>query len=189
MKPETKKRLEDFVERAEEIRTYSYFDGGKNIVGFEVGVGEGGKELQADFYQPNNEQRAAIVLNLRLFFQDKDGISIRKMADLCNDPDISIEWKKEFSFYRNSLNLFYDEIVVEGDKGKLTNKNILDMFLYGKIAHNVNDDTRKSFQQWVTNDIEYEILHNMFHTILVKVLTIILNISSACKEELQQPKI
>ena len=36
IKPETKKRLENFIERAERIRSFSYFDGKDKIVGFEV---------------------------------------------------------------------------------------------------------------------------------------------------------
>jgi len=185
VKLENKKRLEDFVERAEHIRNFSYFEGGKNIVGFEAK--KEAEKWQIDFYQPSNEQRDAIVFNLRLFLQDKDGISFRKLADLCNDPDVSKQWKDEFEFVRKILNLRLDDIVAEGNKGKLTNRDILNMFLFGKLAHNdSNDENNKLYQKWVSDDVEYEILHNTFHTILIWLSTAILNISSASKEELHR---
>ncbi|MFN8399317.1 MAG: hypothetical protein U0X74_04820 [Anaerolineales bacterium] len=182
MKLESKKRLNDFVERAERIRNYSYFDNGEKIVGFKVRKLDVGMKI--DYYQPDNEKLDAISTTLRLFFQNKDGISFRKMAELCDDPDISKEWKEEFNFYRNNQNLMFEEIVIEGDKGKLTNKEILDMFLYGKLVHNIDDDNHKLYKKWVNNETEYEILYNMFHVVLVRVLTTVLNISSICKKEI-----
>ena len=51
MKPETKKRLEDFIERAEHIRSFSYFEGKAKMIGFEI-KNVNGKQ-QIDFYQPS----------------------------------------------------------------------------------------------------------------------------------------
>lgn len=188
MKPETKKRLEDFIERAEHIRSFSYFDGKDKIVGFEIKEVNG--EQQIDFYQPSDEKRDAILLHLRLFLQDKDDISLRKLADLTNDPDLSSKWKDEYEKIRKVLNIRLDEIVTDGRKGRLTNRDILNMFLFGKIAHNnPNDESNKLYQKWITDDTEYEILHNTFHVVLIRLLTAILNISSASKEELQRHNI
>jgi hypothetical protein len=185
MKPESKKLLEDFIERAEHIRNFSYFEGKENIAGFDVKEVNG--EQQIDFYQPSVEQRDAILMHLRLFLQDKDRISIRKLANLVNDPDISIKWKEEVKEIREGLNIRLDELVSDGQKGKLNNRDILNMFLFGKIAHdNPNDESNKLYQKWITNDTEYEILHNVFHVVLIHLLTAILNISSASKEELQR---
>lgn len=185
MKPENKKRLEDFVERAEHIRRFSYFEGKDRMVGFEVKEIYG--EQQIDFYQPSDEQRDAILLHLRLFLQDKDGISLRKLEDLTNDDGLSDKWKDEYKEIRKVLNIRLDEVVADGQKGKLTNRDILNMFLFGKIAHNDrNDESNKLYQKWITNDTEYEILHNAFHVVLIQLLTTILNISSVSKEELQR---
>ena len=130
------------------------------------------------------------MLHLRLFLQDKDGISLRKLADLTNDPGLSDKWKDEYKKIRKVLNIRLDEVIVDGRKGKLTNRDILNMFLFGKIAHNdPNDENNKLYQKWITNDTVYEILHNAFHVVLIRLLTAILNISSASKEELQRHNI
>jgi hypothetical protein len=142
------------------------------------------------FFQPSDEQRDAILLHLRLFLQDKDDISLRKLVDLTNDPDLSSKWKDEYEKIRKVLNIRLDEVVADGRKGRLTNRDILNMFLFGKIAHNnPNDENNKLYQKWITNDTEYEILHNTFHVVLIRLLTAILNISSASKEELQRHNI
>ena len=185
MRPETKKRPEDFIERAEHIRNFSYFEGKDKIAGFEIE--KVGGDLQVNFYQPGDEQRDAILLHLRLFLQDKDDISLRKLGDLTNDPDLSSEWKEEYEKERKVLNIRLDEVIADGRKGRITNRDILNMFLFGKIAHNnPNDENNKLYQKWITSDTEYEILHNTFHTILIRLFTATLNISSASKEELQR---
>ncbi len=114
IKSETRNRLEEFNKRVEYIRTLSYFNGGKNTVGFEIK--EAGK---IDFYEPNDEQRDALLLNVRLFLQDKDDISIRRLTDLFDDPGISSEWKKEYELHRKELNKKLDWVAVEGLKEKL----------------------------------------------------------------------
>ncbi len=182
IKPETRNRLEEFNKRVEYIRTLSYFNGGKNTVGFEIK--EAGK---IDFYEPNDEQRDALLLNVRLFLQDKDDISIRRLTDLFDDPGISSEWKKEYELHRKELNKRLDWVAVEGLKGKITHRDILDMFLYGRFGHhNQNDRSYKLYKKWVTDENTYAIMHNTFHKILIWVVAIISNIAVMNREELQR---
>ncbi len=185
MKPETQKRLEDFIERAEKIRSYSYLEGNDDIVGFTLN--KVGDKWQADYYQPSDEQRDALLLHLRLFIQDKDNISLRKLADLCDDSELSEKWKTEFKFQREILNFRLDQLAAESKTEKLTYRDILNMFLFGKIAHdNPNDEANKLYKKWVASEIAYKDMHNTFHEVIIWLLTAILNISSASKEELQR---
>ena len=157
MKLETKKRLEDFIERAEHIRTFSYFEGKEKIVGFEIKEVNG--KQQIDFYQPSDEQRDAILLHLRIFLQDKDNISFRKLAELCDDSEISEKWKTEFEFERRILNIRLDQVAAESKTDKITHRDILNMFLFGKIAHNKpNDEANKLYEKWVTSSLSKLIL-------------------------------
>jgi len=185
MKLETKKRLEDFIERAEHIRTFSYFEGKEKIVGFEIKEVNG--KQQIDFYQPSDEQRDAILLHLRIFLQDKDNISFRKLAELCDDSEISEKWKTEFEFERRILNIRLDQVAAESKTDKITHRDILNMFLFGKIAHNKpNDEANKLYQKWVTSEFAYNDMHNTFHKIIIWLLRAILNISSASRDELRK---
>lgn len=123
MKPETKKRLEEFVERAEKIRTYSYLDGKDDIIGFTMN--KVGDKWQVDYYQPSDKQRDALLLHLRLFLQDKDNISFKRLSDLCNDLELSEKWKAEFEFQRKILNIRLDQVAAESKTEKITYRDIL----------------------------------------------------------------
>ena len=182
---ETQKRLEDFIRRVDYMRSLSYFEGKDNIVGFETK--KVGDEWQFNFYQPNDEKRDAMLFNIRLFIQDKDDISIRRLVELYDDPGISDKWKKEHEQYRKELNQRLDSIAAEGKNGRISHRDVLDMFLYGKFGHRDEDDKAyKMYQKWITNETEFEIMHNTFHTVLFWVLAIIINISIVSKEELQR---
>jgi len=184
IKPENKKLLEEFIKRVEYTTSLSYLDGKDKIVG-----GEGrmvGDKWEINFFQPSDEKRDALLFNIRLFLQDKDDISLRRLAELYDDPEISNQWKREHEHYRKELNTRLDRIAVQGPNGKLIYRDILNMFLYGKFGHHDRDDkSYKLYNEWVT-DNNYEIMHNTFHTVLVWILAVITNISIASREELQR---
>jgi hypothetical protein len=186
IKPDTQKQLEDFVKRVDYIRSLSYFDGKDKVAGFQTKMVE--DKLQVDFYQPSDEKRDALLFNFRLFIQDKDDISLRRLVELYDDPGVSDFWKNEHKHYREKLNEWLDfVVVVEGEKGELTNRDVLEMFLYGKFGHRDEDDkSYKMYQEWVNNEAEFEIMHNTFHTILISILAVIMNLSVASREELQR---
>jgi len=185
IKPETQKRLEDFIKRVDYVRSLSYLEGKEKIVGFKVNRME--DKLQADFYQPSDEKRDALLFNIRLFIQDKDDISLRRLVELYDDPGISNQWKKEHEHYRKELNERLDRVAVEGKKEKITHRDVLYMFLYGKFGHRDEDDNSyKLYQKWVTDENVFKILHNTFHTILIWILAVVINISAASREELQR---
>lgn len=185
IKPETQKRLEDYIKRVDYVKSLSYLDGKDKIVGGEMK--KVGDKWQVDFYQPTDENRDALLFNIRLFIQDKDDISLRRLVELYDDPGISDLWKKEHEHYRRELNERLDWIAAEGKKGKITHRDVLQMFLYGKFGHRDEDDkSYKMYQKWITDDAEFEIMHNTFHTILVWILVVVINISVASREELQR---
>jgi hypothetical protein len=188
LRTETIERLQEFIKRAEYIRTFSYLEEQDRIAGFEIK--KVGDKFQVDFYQPSDEKRDALLFNIRLFIQDKDDISLRRLTDLYNDPGISDQWKKELEHYRKELNDRLEWIATEGPKGKISHRDVLNMFLYGKFGHHDQDDRAyKLYKKWITDENEYEIMHNTFHTILVWILAVIINISVVSKKELQRHNI
>jgi len=185
MNPASRKRLEDFVERVEYLQSLSYLENANDLVGGKITQVDG--KWQVEFYQPNDEKRDALLFNLRLFVQDKDDISIRRLAEQYSDPDISDKWKQEHHSIRNELNTRLDRIAAEEPKGKITYRDVFYMFLYGQLGHHDEDDTyRRLFQKWVTGKTKWEILHNTFHDTIVWILAAIINISLASKEELKR---
>jgi len=185
MKTETRKRLEDFIERAELIQTYSYMSNSENIVGGEIKIV--GDKWQVEFHQPDKEQTDALLFNLRLFYGGKDDISIRRLAELCDDPGISDDWKSEYKIIRRLLNERFDILAAEGHKGTITYRDIFEMFIFGSLGHRTEKDkVYKLFQKWVTNETERAIMYNTFHDTVVWLLVAVINIGKASKEELQR---
>jgi hypothetical protein len=182
MKPESKKRLEEFVKRAEYIRQLHYLDGGKNIVGFIAG------EHETTFNQPDNEKRDALLFNLRLFVQDKDDISLHRMSELYDDPGITDLWKQEHNKERAILKIRLSQVISNSaTKGILTNDDVFRMFLFGERGHFDQDDKAyKIYKKWVTDETVWALLHNTFHETILWVLRAIINIGVASKEELQR---
>lgn len=185
MRPESKRRLEEFVKRAEYIRSLSYLENGEHIVGGKITEIDG--KPRVDFFQPDNEKRDALLLNLRLFVQDKDDISLRRMTELYDDPGVTDLWKRGHNYERTLLNLRLGQLAAEGPKESITYNDVFQMFLFGERGHFDQDDKAfKLYQKWVTDQTEWEILHNTFHETLLWVLRAILNISVVSKEELQR---
>lgn len=185
MNPESQKRLEEFIKRVEYIKTLSYFENQKEIV--RVSARRVGDKWETDFYQPDDEKRDALLFNLRLFIQDKDDISIGRLTELYSDPEISNEWKYQHENIRKVLNSRLDEVVGEGARGKFTYRDVLSMFLYGKLGHVDQDDrSYKLFQKWVTDETEWAIMHSIFHETLLHVIEAIMNISRISKDEIQR---
>ena len=188
MKPESRKRIEEFIKRVDYIESLSYLDGGEKIVGAEGKLVNG--KLEYDFFQPDDEVRDALLLNIRLFIQNKDEVSLQRLTDLFSDPGISDNWKNAVKAYRKELNMRLNRIAAEGPKGRINHRDVLNMFLYGAISHiDSRDKSRKLYEKWVTDDTEYMLLHNTFHSVLVWIIAIIINISRACSEELKRQNI
>ena len=176
-------RLQDFIDRADRVEKLSYLENRENITGFEIKHTEEGP--QVDFYQPDDEKRDALLFNLRLFVQDKDDYSIRRLCELYDDPNVSEPWKDEHRAIRAELNLKLERVAAEGDRRRITHRDVFYMFLYGSLGHSDEDDHYyQLYRDWVTDENVFEILHNTLHIVLVWILTAVINISRASKEEL-----
>lgn len=185
MNQETKERLQEFVKRADYLQSLSYLEGGERIVGVEVK--RVGDVWQTEFYQPEDEKRDAVLFNLRLFLQDKDDLSLRRLTELYADPALSDEWKSTLEGNRQALNTRLDSLAAENQTGKITYRDVLNMFLFGKLGHYDHDDKAyKMFREWVNNEMAWKIMHNTFHTTIIWVLASVINIAAASKKELER---
>lgn len=144
MNAESRARLQDFLERASHVESLSFMDKRERIA--DCRLRREGDSWQAEFFHPTDEQRDALLFNLRLFIQDKDDISLRRLTELYDDPDISAEWKREHAEFRGELKRRFDRVAAEGPKGVLRHEDLFRMVLYGALAHRDADDA--SFQQY-----------------------------------------
>jgi hypothetical protein len=104
---------------------------------------------------------------------------------LCDDPDISKQWKSEYSSIRTHLNKRLDEIAAEGSKGKITYGELFRMVLFGWLGHRSEKDREYlRFQTWGSDEQERADIYNTFHVVIIWISTAVLNIAKASKEEL-----
>ena len=129
------KTLELFNEKADQLLSSEFFkqaSGGGSIVEFNRESG-----WDSVHVGPHDESTRALVLTLRLFMQDRDGISVRKMASLYGSLPVSADVKAEVDSHRSLLNAFLasKSRLAISDDGPLGYCEILSLFVYGEYAH------------------------------------------------------
>lgn len=127
--------LELFNDKADQLLSSEFFAqvrGGGAIVEFNRESG-----WEAIYVGPDDQSTSALVLRLRLFIQDRDGISFRRLAGLYSSLPVSAAVKQEFDTHRSRLNAFLDSEsrLAISDDGPLTYGEILKIFVYGEYAH------------------------------------------------------
>jgi hypothetical protein len=134
-----------FNEKVERLASLSFFEkarGGGAIVEFRRDAG-----WDSVFVGPEEESIEALVLTLRLFMQNNDGLSLRNMRNLYVSLRVSAELVADFSLQCEQLNRFLDSAtnlsIKEGCQ--LTHRDVLEIFVYGTYAH-VNARYRTIFE-------------------------------------------
>lgn len=184
-------KLQQFNEKVREIKETNFtrwFKRNKLSFTFPV-LGLGYKGARRF---PTSESVRAFVLLFRFFMQDNEAISIRNIANVYNGAPISAQTKSSFSFYRDHLNSFLHSVpgvrvVGERRLGKLNNWKILEIFIYGKLAH----QTERQY-------VRYQIIENddhlcgmywfNFFSVLSTCLYYIVKISEVNKDAIRELK-
>jgi hypothetical protein len=133
-----------FNEKTDRLFQLSYWSNAKHTrasVEFHQNTG-----WNSIFEGPNEEAIEAFVLTLRMFMQDNDNISLRKMRGFYENR-FPGELSSNFLDNCNCLNAFLDSptnLSIEEGK-QLTYRDILDIFIYGQYAH-TNQIKRQIFE-------------------------------------------
>jgi hypothetical protein len=142
--------LELFNEKADRLSQLSFVRGfGVRRPRFRVMPGENGVQAAAEGVAPR-EELEAFALTLRFFLQSSDGISLRQIPALYAKLGVPDELAVEVDEIRRDLNKYLDGAspFVEDDPGRqLTRRELLDMVLYGDLAH-ANEAQRERWKLW-----------------------------------------
>lgn len=136
---------------------------------------------------PSDESIDAFVLTLRLFLQDKDRISFRCMSKLVNNPDLSANWKERFEEARSRLNKFLDSPpnpVIEDGNCCILRRFILDVVLYGGLAH-ADKDKKRVFDNWKANEFLFPFIHHEFIAMVLVIFASIDHVAYWTAKELE----
>ncbi len=110
-----------------------------------------GSALTHEREGPDEEAMKAYLLTMRMFVQKNEKISIRRIGQLVSDSDVcNNNFTNDFAVEQNALNTYLDTSGVAkfviGDR-PLTQRDILNTFLYGMYAHN-DDHYSKEIKRW-----------------------------------------
>ena len=96
-----------------------------------------GVAAKAAYSGPPAESVEACVLTLRQFMQDNDPISVRNVARLYERSDLPDYLIQAFARTRADVNRYLDlETNISVEEGrKLTRRQVIDIFVYGGLAH------------------------------------------------------
>jgi hypothetical protein len=103
---------------------------------------------------PEHEAMKAFLLTFRLFLQDRDELSFRKIDERYAEMPVSVGLRVEVAGIRKHVNTYLEQrspFVIRGEK--ITRRQLLDVWLHGELAH-VNPDKRAVLSRWgVAEDV------------------------------------
>jgi hypothetical protein len=130
-------RLELFNRKVEKLASFSLYEHVTSKQTTARVHWERNRGWDAVFDGPGAEALDATVLTLRQFMQDNDPVSLANMRRAYQDPRITPDIRDAFCDTTGKLNAFLDldtNLAVEASR-KLTNRDVLNIFVYGGLAH------------------------------------------------------
>lgn len=189
MDNETRQALELFVEKAEKLSDgeFSQFIASTSL---QLNINWTAQEpLNVELTTPKEGASDALILTLRFFIQERDGINILKVNKFEQDSSLSQNWCAHFQDTRQKLQKIMDSspnnVGFQFGTEKLTAQTVMETFLYGEMAH-AKKDKRERYLQWKNREgTWFPMLQHAFNIILVEVLVAVCWIAHVTKLELQ----
>ncbi len=145
-----------------------------------------GEPTRTETRWPDAEAIRAFILTFRFFYQDNERCSIRNVARIYDALPISQGKKDLFSNSRSNLNRFLDaESPVRIDGETITCRGILEMFMYGELAH-VSRKKKELLGQWMSYPLVDDVVRNEFIHILGAVTGFIEHVRNLNKEVIKE---
>ncbi|QGZ89426.1 hypothetical protein [Microcystis aeruginosa] len=134
---------------------------------------------------PDEDSISAAMLTLRMFIQKSEVISFKNMEDLYSRLNISKNLKDEFKSLISELNDYLDRYspltinshemrfeklsTSEPNPDQLTNRKLMDIYLYGDYAH-LDSSKRVLFERIAQNTLFAPMGNHVFVTIVNKLV-------------------
>jgi hypothetical protein len=121
-----------------------------------------GEEVRMERYLPNEDERDAYVLTLRLFVQDRDGFSFRRLERLYPHLGVAPDLVERVRAVRTRVNAYLDapsQVIL--NHREPTRREIFEVFLYGGLAH-TDPDKWAVFEAWREHAIQWPLVEESF---------------------------
>jgi len=146
------------------------------------------KPIEVERIGPDDEALKAFLLTFRFFVQDNERCSIRNVAAAYERLSVPEERKDLVRKARLDLNDFLDQpTFMKFGQDQVFHRRILDVFLYGNLAHS-KDDKREVLESWRATPGLWPIMYNEFVFVLTTCLTIIGWFEGTNRETLEELK-
>jgi hypothetical protein len=188
----TRQALEECVEKASKLQTMKLDEHiAQTIKGFRGRRLENG-EWEYEFDLPEEEKGDASLLTFRLFLQQNEDYSFPKIQHLITNPGLSAEFRSKMTDARQAYFELINQhpIDIKADFFEVGEYpswgEILNIVLYGAMAHTNDKAKRSKYKRWTSDDIRKFVLLQHFWIIVAEVLKHIYQISDFCCEELNR---
>lgn len=122
---------------------------------------------------PNEELIDAFLFTFRLFLQNKESWSIGNLERFYSSEFLGGDFLKEYRDIRLALNHYLDnagDFIIKDNDRVLSRLDIMEVFLYGDLAHTNNVKKRKLFLSWTSEQSSHDLLMSVFVVIVSRVL-------------------
>lgn len=175
---EAKRRLQLYNDRVTEIRALSFRE--KVFIedhGITMHINLETQE-PAKFEKRGSTREATLALasQLRLFFQERDKISLSQMSELYERLPVPAEDAAAVKSSIDSLNAYLDEpmsgIALVFNEERLTNRRFFELMMYGDLVH-VNPDKQQEFEKFIKRSGFSPVYETLFEEMVATLLNVI----------------
>src|SRR5258705_8964696 len=156
MDKETKRKLELIVEKANKLREFAFEQHVAQIgLNFKGSRQDDGSWL-LDFGIPDIKERDAFLLTFRLFYQTNESIWFPNLLELLKEPSLSDEFRTQVAAIHQAYSDYisgYSQYTVNLFEGHPTRKQMIDVGLYGGLAHTNRPERIEQYNIWARDDV------------------------------------
>jgi hypothetical protein len=183
MKQDVKDILKRIVEKADKLSHSSFSD---FIANKDYTIRITGTQIE--LVRPEDEAIESFILTFRFFIVNNEATSFKELKKLLDESEISESWKNKFRELSTQLNACLDRhsVFTYDETQNPTNREIMNLFLYGGLVHANNPEKVQEFKQISENPILLKSLEMVFVKILSIVLEIISELAEVSRQELVQ---
>ena len=172
-----------FDEKVDRVYSRSFiqkYDESRNLVSIQATKEHTGEwNIATSFNRPDDESVEAVVLTLRFFIQDNEICSLRNLHKIYAETREITHLASIFNEARNRVNEIL-AMPVQPQKpsdAPITNRDILDTFVFGDLSHTNNKKQRARFLEWQSDPMISAIYTHIFHKITYEIIDICAGIS------------
>jgi len=153
---ENRSKLQRFIAKATEVYESRYAQEVQQPISVSVDFHVKEGSATSSRTGPDEEPVKAAILTLRFFCQDNEHISLRNMSIFVSGLQVGQSLKDEFTTIRDKFNCYLDHVhgppQFQIDGHMITNREILEAFLYGKYAHDTQHETIDEWEKLISFD-------------------------------------